>query len=462
MTVAAGPRPDADSRIEAAYTAETRRSYAAWTKALEIFPSGVSGNAKFFAPYPVFVGRAEGSRLWDLDDNEYVDLLMGAGPLLLGHAHPRIVEAIRDAARLINPMMPTTAGAALAERIRDHMPYLERLRFTNTGSEATRTAVRIARAVTGRRLVVKAEGNYHGADDVFLVSAHTGQPAGSEARPEPVVDYAGASPGVADEVVIIPFNDAEAASRIIDERRDDIAAVIVEPVAFSSGGGIAATPAYVQGLRAVTARHGIVLIFDEVVCAYRMGLAGAPAYLGATPDLATIGKAIGGGLPLAAVGGRADLMEAALGLDAGSSRVFQSGTFTENPLSVAAGHAALDVLETEPVLEVADRVAERIRVGLRKAFDEAGVDVAITGRASLFQVHFGRREVLTRRDVLAGDPAATRRFLLAMTALGVLWPPGHPAITSGAHTDADADVVLRHVPQALELALGSAASTEQS
>ena len=146
---------------------------------------------------------------------------MGAGPLLLGHAHPRIVEAIRDAAGLINPMMPTTAGAALAERIRGHMTYLERLRFTNTGSEATRTAVRIARAVTGRRLVVKAEGNYHGADDVFLVSAHTGQPAGSAARPEPVVDYAGASPGVADEVVIIPFNDAEAAGRIIDERQAD-------------------------------------------------------------------------------------------------------------------------------------------------------------------------------------------------------------------------------------------------
>jgi glutamate-1-semialdehyde 2,1-aminomutase len=452
--VAADPLPDAEARIHAAYRAETRRSYIALLKAREVFPSGVSGNAKFYAPYPVFAERADGSRLWDLDGNEYVDLLMGAGPLLLGHRHPRIIEAIREATGLINPMLPTPAGAELAERIRGHMTYLERLRFTNTGSEATRTAVRIARAVTGRRLVVKAEGNYHGADDIFLVSAHASVLAGPDSRPEPVVDYAGAAPGVAEEVVIVPFNDAETATRLISERAGEIAAVIIEPVAFSSGGGIAATPEYMQALRAVTEQHGIVLAFDEVVCAYRMGLPGAPAYVGVTPDLATIGKAIGGGLPLAAVGGRADLMEAALGLDAGLRRVFQSGTFTENPLSIAVGHAALDVLESEPVLENANRTAEAIRVGMREIFDAAGVPVAITGRGSLFQVHFGSRDVRTRREVLAGDPASTRRFLLAMTTLGVLWPPGHPAITSGAHTDADVAMVLGAIPQALAMTLG--------
>jgi glutamate-1-semialdehyde 2,1-aminomutase len=417
-----------------------------------VFPSGVSGEAKYFAPYPVFVRSAQGSRIRDIDDNEYVDLLMGAGPLLYGHAHPRIVEAVRaQAAVMLNPMMPTTASTELAQRLRDHMPYLERLRFTNTGSEATRTAVRIARAVTGRELIVKTEGGYHGSDDMFLVSAHSAALEGTADRPKAVVDYAGAAPAVQHEVIVVPFNDPDAASVIIEENADRVAAVIVEPVAFSSGGGIPGTPAFAQALREVTARRGIVLIFDEVVCALRLGSAGAPGYLGVKPDLAAIGKAVGGGLPLGAVGGNTDLMEAALGLDAGAQRIFQSGTYTENPLSIAAGLAALDVFETEPVLATADRTAAAIRDGLARIFAENGLEVAITGLGSLFQVHFGTSQVRTRRDVLASDMAETRRFLLAMTALGVLWPPMHPGVTSGAHTDADVERVLSACEEAVRL-----------
>jgi glutamate-1-semialdehyde 2,1-aminomutase len=218
--------------------------------------------------------------------------------------------------------------------------------------------------------------------------------------------------------------------------------VIMEPVAFSSGGGVPASVEFARALRAVTKRHGIVLIFDEVVCAFRMGLAGAPGYLGVAPDLSAIGKAIGGGLPLAGVGGRADLMEAALGPESGDRTIFQSGTFTENPLSIAAGIAVLDVLESEPVLERADRACDALRAGIDAAFAEAGVEAAVTGFRSVMQVHLGATSVTNRRELLRSDHEATRAFLLGMVAEGVLWPPVHPAVTSGAHADEDVDAVL--------------------
>ncbi|MBV9337073.1 MAG: aminotransferase class III-fold pyridoxal phosphate-dependent enzyme, partial [Solirubrobacterales bacterium] len=329
-----------------------------------------------------------------------------------------------------------------AERIRGHMPYLERLRFTNTGSEATRTAIRIARAVTGRTLIAKCEGGFHGSDDTHLVSTHSRGLRGEDARPEPVLDYAGLPERLLGEVVVIPYNDPGAAAAILTEHADELAAVIMEPVAFSSGGGIPSSLEFARVVRDSTATHEILLIFDEVVCAYRMGLEGAPAYLGVVPDLAAIGKAVGGGLPLAAVGGRADVMEAAMGHGAGDRRIFQSGTFTENPLSVAAGLAVLDVLETEPVLEDADLAGELIRDGLRGVFASAGIQAAVSGCRSILQVHLGTDGVRNRRDVVRSDHEATRTFLLGLVAGGVLWPPVHPAVTSGAHTPESAASVV--------------------
>lgn len=438
-----------------AFIDRTPRSREMSARAAEILPRGVSGAAKYFDPYPVFISDAHGDVVVDVDGNRYVDLLMGAGPMLLGHRHPRVVEAIREqAGRMTNPMMPTELSYAYAERIRGHMPYLERLRFTNTGSEATRTAVRIARAVTGRTLIAKCEGGFHGSDDAFLISTHSHEMRGTDARPEPVLDYGGLSERLLDEVVVIPYNDAEAATAIIADHAHRLASVIMEPVAFSSGGGVPATQQFARAVRDATAAHGICLIFDEVLCAYRMGLAGAPAYLGVVPDLATIGKAVGGGLPLAAVGGRADLMEGALGVEAGSRRIFQSGTFTENPLSIAAGMAALDVLESEPALERADRAAETIRDGLRRAFDSAGVRAAVTGCRSIFQVHLGADRVENRRDVIRSDRQSTAAFLLGMIAEGVLWPPIHPAVTSAAHSAESAAEVVAAAERVLSRLLG--------
>ena len=351
---------------------------------------------------------------------------------------------------MTNPMMPVEASIELAERIRGHMPYLERLRFVNTGSESTRSAVRVARAATGRTKIAKCEGNFHGSDETFLVSTHTHAVEGPDTAPVAVPDYAGMAPDLADGVLVLPYNDPDAAVALIGAHADELAAVIMEPVAFSSGGGVPATREFARAMRDATAAHGIALIFDEVLCAYRMGLAGAPAYLGVTPDLATIGKAVGGGMPLGAFGGRTDIMEAALGPDAGERKVFQSGTFTENPVSVAAGLAVLDVLEREPVLERADRAGERLRQGLQAEFDARDVPAVVTGVASILQVHIGATGISNRRDVLRSDLEAVRDFLLGMVAHGVLWPPVHPAVTSGAHTDEDVEHVLAAARAVLE------------
>jgi glutamate-1-semialdehyde 2,1-aminomutase len=459
------------ARVQERYAAARPESRRLWEQARGVLPGGVSGAAKAYAPFPVFIDSASGARAVDVDGNEYVDLLMGAGPMLLGHGHPRVLEAVeRQLRRCTNPMLPTRLSLALAERIRGHMPYLERLRFVNTGSEATRSAVRVARAIAGppaRARIAKCEGAFHGSDDQFLVSAHTRAPAGSAERPQAVADYAGLLAGVEEAVLVLPYNDARAAAALIDEHAHELAAVIVEPLAFSSGGGVPATREFARALREATARHGIVLIFDEVLCAYRLGLAGAPAYLGVTPDLSAIGKALGGGMPLAAFGGRADLMEAAFGegerdgqaagaggasavAPQGAQReIFQSGTFTENPVSIAAGLAVLDVLESEPVLERADRTGALLREGLREQFAAHGVTAAVTGAASIVQVHVGVESVADRRDVLRADAAATRALQLGMVTEGVLWPPGHPAVTSGAHSDEDIATVITTVGKVL-------------
>jgi glutamate-1-semialdehyde 2,1-aminomutase len=426
----------------ARYRTGRERSEQLWERTRGVLPGGVSGAAKYYAPFPLFIAAAQGARATDVDGNEYVDLLMGAGPMLLGHGHPRVLEAVRaQLGEMTNPMLPTERSLELAERIRGHMPYLERLRFANTGSEATRSAVRVARAIAGpaRRLIAKCEGAFHGSDDMFLVSAHGRTPAGSEARPEPVADYAGLLPGIEEGVVLLPYNDPVAAGELIAEHAHELACVIVEPLAFSSGGGMPATGEFARALREACTRHEVPLIFDEVLCAYRMGLSGAPGWLGVRPDLAAIGKAIGGGMALSAFGGRAELMEAAF--DA-SQPIFQSGTFTENPVAVAAGLAVLDVLESEPVLERADRTGELLRAGLTELFAAQGVTAAVTGAASIMQVHFGVEHVQNRRDVLRADTQATNAFQLGMVAGGILWPPGHPALTSGVHTLEDVERVL--------------------
>lgn len=408
-----------------------------------MLPLGIGGIAKWYAPYPVYIDRGEGSSVWDLDGHRYVDVLMGAGPNLLGHRYPFVQEAVeRQLRALVQSLAPTTLEAELAERLRSCMPYLERIRFTNTGSEAVRTCLRAARAFTGRTTVAKVEGAYHGSDDPFLMS--TGSVAGPADRPRPSPESAGIPSSVQDDVLVLPPNEPTRAVELIEAWADRLAAVVLEPVMFSTGGGVETPPDYAQAIREVTLRYGIVLIFDEVVTCYRMGLAGAPAYLGVVPDLSAIGKAVGGGMPLSAMGGRAELMEAVLGIDSvmNGKRIFQSGTFTGNPVSLASGLATLDVLEREPVLERIDALGDRLRTGLQGALARQGLLGHVTGTRSIFQLHLTETVPRSRREALQGDLERLRLFLLGMVTRGVLWPPIHPGVTAYTHGDDDVDAVI--------------------
>jgi len=428
-------------KVEALYRERTPGSSDSWRESAGVLPMGVSGAAKFYEPYPVVLSGGRGGHVTDVDGNDYADYLMGAGSSLLGHCHPEVVRAVRQQiGRLATVLAPTPVEARFAERLRSLMPYLERLRFANTGSEAVRTALRAARAFTGKTRYGKFEGNFHGSDDYFLVSSGSRQVAGSAGRPRPVMDSAGVPPRIADEVLLLPYNDAKNAAALIEAHAGELAAVVMEPVAFSTGGAVVADRRFAAVVRELTTRHGIVLIFDEVVTGLRLGVGGAPEYLGVTPDLSCLGKAIGGGLPLSAMGGRADIMEAVLGPSArpGGTHIFHSGTFTGNPLSMAAGMAVLDVLEREPVLEHVDHLGARLISTLQEVLDSHGVG-HMTGFGSIFQLHFTETPPSNRREVLAGDPVLTAAVLLGLCAHGVLWPPVHPGVVSYGHTEADID-----------------------
>lgn len=404
---------------------------------------GVSGAAKFYEPYPVVVAGGRGGHVTDVDGNDYVDVLMGAGSSLLGHCHPAVVAAVREQMGcLATVLAPTPLEVRLAEKLANLMPYLERLRFANTGSEAVRTALRAARAYTGKTRYAKFEGNFHGSDDYFLVSGGSRRVAGEPHRPLPVFDSAGVPDRIADEVLVLPYNDAENAVSLISENASELCAVVMEPVAFSTGGAVVADRRFARAVRRVTGRHGIVLIFDEVVTGLRLGTGGAPDYLEVTPDLTCLGKAIGGGLPLSAMGGRADIMEAVLGpeSDVRGSRIFHSGTFTGNPLSLAAGMAIMKVLETEPVVDHLNFLGNRLLVALQEVLDSHGMG-QVTGYGSIFQLHFTGCPPRNRREILAGDHDLLGAVLLGLCAHGVLWPPVHPGVVSYGHTEADIDRV---------------------
>ena len=454
VTKARNVAPTARGLLEGRFRTATPGSRDLWERATRVMPSGVSASIKYFSPYPVYLADAFGCRVRDVDGNEYIDLVMGGGPHILGYAHPRLTEAVRDQTdHLWQHLSPAAEEVAFAEQLVAYFPHLERVRFANTGSEAIRSAIRIARAMTGRTMVAKCEGLYHGSDDAVMVSANVTTTAGTRDRPVGLADTAGLPEYVLNDTLVIPFNDAAAATALIDEYGSRLAAVLLEPIAFSSGGAIEADRAFVMALREATKRAGVVLIFDEVVTSLRLGRGGAAAHFGVAPDLTCLGKAIGGGLPIGAFGGSAALMEGSLGFEAArrGTRIFQSGTFTGNAMSIHAGIAILDVFLAEDIAPRLDELATRIRSGLDGLFREAGIAACTTGAASIFQLHFAAQPPRHRREILAADIAGLQAFLLGMIAEGVLWTPVHPGLTCAAHTDADVDAVITAAARVVEL-----------
>ncbi len=434
------------------YIARTPRSREIYEDARRYLPGGVSGNAKFIKPYPLYVKRAAGSRITDVDGNVYIDLLDAVGAAILGHGHEAIQRAV--AAQMedaILPLMATELEVKLAKKVSSLMAYMEMLRFVNTGSEATLMALRAARAFTGRERIAKFEGNYHGQHDWSLIGgAAAGLGPGSEPLSAP--DCAGIPRAVVDNVLMLPYNDM-AAIDLVRRHANELAAVIIEPVAAFFTGAVPADREFLRALRRVTAENGVLLIFDEVVTCFRLALGGASEYFGVQPDLGCIGKIVGGGFPVGAFGGRRDVMERVITPTKQPSdlkeKSFASGTFSGNPISMAAGLAALEELERNPVYEHVAAMGHAVREGLKDAGRRRGFPLQVTGIGSLFHVHFSNEPIVDKRTAMRADAARQYDFSMGLISKGVLLTPAHPGFLSAAHTGEDVREIIRVADEVL-------------
>jgi glutamate-1-semialdehyde 2,1-aminomutase len=421
----------------------TPASHALRQEAEQVLAGGVSSHFKAWQPF--YLRDAKGAHLTDVDGNDYVDLVMGFGPNPLGHSPDAVVEAVREAvAHGTSLAIATPLEVELAQTISRLVPSMEVMRFVVTGTEATMMALRTARAFTGRSRIARFEGHYHGQHDAALVSgAHV---AGPEDRPEAAPDGAGITRGVLEDVVVLPWNDVDAAALVLREAARDVAAIILEPVPFSNLGGEEPDPEFLRALRELTWERGVLLIFDEVITGFRIGLGGAAAHFGFAPDLHCFGKAVGGGFPVGVFGGRRDVMEAVVTPvpddPHAAETIFQSGTFSGAPPTMAAGLTMLGELERTDAIAVADARAEAIRAGWRQIVDELGLAAQVTGMSSWLGLAFTDRPILTRRDSITADRARARALSLGLLLGGVYLAPSHPGFASAAHTEEDIGRVL--------------------
>ncbi len=405
-------------------------------KAAAVMPGGTTRTTTYFDPYPLYIDHGEGCRIWDVDGTERIDMLGNYTAMILGHAHPKIVEAIRrQAARGTAFAAANPVEVQLATLLCERVPSLDAIRFCNSGTEATMFAMRLARAFTGRPKIARIEGGYHGTHDLAEVSTH---PAPAEAGPPdaPVArpDSAGTPAWAVANTVVLPFNNPDAAEAIVRSHASELAAVILEPI-IGAGGVIAATPEFLRRLRSVCSELGIVLIFDEVI-SLRVAPGGAQQMYGVTPDLTTMGKIIGGGLPVAAFGGRSDLMEL---LDPRrDASIAQGGTYNGNPLGMAAGLAAMTEL-TPDVYEELNRKGARVAELLVEVFASHGVPVQVNAAGSMFALHFTDRPVIDYRGVAGSDKKRTRDFFLGLVNHGVLMAPRGMGALSTPMAEPDID-----------------------
>ena len=408
---------------------------------------GVSSPFRAKHPVPLYFRDGRGSRLWDEDGNEYIDYALAWGPAILGHSHPRLVAALEQQAR-----RPVTYGAQhrleieVAERIQAAVPCAARLVYSSSGSEAVQCALRLARAFTGRRLILKFEGHYHGWFDSVLLSHH---PAADELGPleEPhvVPESLGQTPNAADNVVVLPWNRADLVRRLFERCGPEIAAVIMEPVLCNSG-CILPVPGYLDEVARVSRSHVALLIFDEIITGFRMAPGGAQSSYGVTPDLATFGKAVGGGLPLSVVAGRADILDMLV-----NGGVSYGGSLNGNPVSLCGARVALEELTRGggALLAQANRFGEQLKREIGEAARRHGFQATACGFGAAFAIHFtARKELRDYRDTLEDDRTLLRRFLVAALEQGVLFLPDGRFYFSIAHTEQD----LAQTAEALERA----------
>ena len=419
---------------EAIYRQTTPASRRLHEKAVAFMPGGTTRTTTYFDPYPLYIERGEGCRIWDVDGTERIDMLGNYSSMILGHAHPKVVEAIhKQAARGTGFAAANPVEVQLAELLCERVPSVDAVRFCNSGTEATMFAMRLARAFTGRPKIARMEGGYHGTHDYAEVStrpvvAEAGPPDAPIARP----DSMGTPDWIVENTVVLPFNNPDAAEAIIRREGREIAAVILEPI-IGAGGVIPATVEFLERLRAVTRDVGALLIFDEVI-SLRVAPGGAQQMYGVTPDLTTMGKIIGGGLPVAAFGGRGAVMEL---LDPRREpNIAQGGTYNGNPLGMAAGLATMTEL-TPDIYDELNRKGARVCEQLSEVFTSHGVPVQVNGAGSLFALHFTDRPVVDYRTVATTNKKRTREFFLGLVNHGVLMAPRGMGALSTPMLEAD-------------------------
>ncbi|MCH8101524.1 MAG: aspartate aminotransferase family protein [Chloroflexi bacterium] len=395
------------------YAAANPKSAAMHERAKESLPGGDSRNSIWWKPFPIYVARGDGSMMTDLDGNQRVDFISNMTTLILGHRHPDVIKAVEaQVDRGLSYPAPSELVVEWAELIVGRVPSVEKVRFVNSGTEATLNAIRAARAFTGRQKIVKCEGGYHGAHDDVAVSVDPGfDKAGDELAPESVRDYEGVPDKSLDHTIVIPYNNPAAAEAIIRANGSEVAAVIVEPV-IGRLGMLPAQPEFLQALRDVTRELGIVLIFDEVI-SLRISPGGSQEYFGITPDMTAMGKIIGGGLPVGAFGGKSEIM-ALFDPDSESGpRVKHAGTFNGNPMTAAAGIATLRNMTPELYDQIAE-LGEDLRSKLRNLIAEREAPMGVTGIASLFSLQFTTVQIVDYRSLESADKTLAAHMFIGM------------------------------------------------
>lgn len=421
------------------FRARTPRSAELADAARQVMPGGDTRTVAFHAPYPLTAAEGRGCRFVDVDGHEYIDVLNNYTSLIHGHAHPAITEAVvEQLPRGTNYATAVEAQTTLAQILTQRVASVDLIRFTNSGTEATMNAVRAARAFTGRERILKIEGGYHGTYDDFEVSVHPDLGlAGSDEQPTAVIDARGVPANTVDNVLVTPFNDAERAVEAIDRHHAELAAVIVEPV-MGAGGMIPAETEFLQALRDATSRHGVLLIFDEVMT-FRLEPGGMQEHYGIAPDLTTFAKIIGGGFPVGAFGGRADVM--AMFDPSRPAPLWQSGTFNGNAITMTAGIAAMEHYPPAEVTRI-NGLGDRLRAGLA---DVLGDQATITGYGSFVAVHPGDGPIRNYRDAARREQGARRALHLALLNEGVFCAPRLMFCTSTAMDDATIDTIVERV-----------------
>ena len=420
------------------FVQSTPVSQSKQAEAQKYLPGGSSRGTAFFDPYPHFIERGEGHYIYDADGNRLLDFMINATSLILGHAHPDVTAAIQEqAARGAAFTGPTDPQVRLAKILTERVPSLDLIRFTNSGTEGTMMAIRAARAYTGRQKIAKFEGGYHGAHEYVSVSVRPPAEKLDPSGPTPIAEHPGLPDSILEQVIVLPYNDLDWCERVLRENASEVACLIMEPV-VSSFGYLPGDIEFLQGLRDLTTELGIVLIYDEVQ-SFRIAPGGAQETLGVVPDMTSFGKIIGGGTPVGAFGGRADIME--LFDPTSGAAIPHAGTFNANPVTMAAGEVVMNHLTPE-VYDQMNALGGELRAKLRAVFDEFEVPAQVTGIGSLFGIHFTSEEIRDYRSVVNSDQTMRKALFTGLLNEGILLQTGAAGAMNSLTATDDIDTLV--------------------